>query len=165
MNWEALGAIAEMLGALAVISTIAYLAMQVRGAREELRHSIEQNSEASNSTLALEMIRNPELRAANLKAIELSGKQLPSEYVLKKMDGLTEDEASLLGLYYYSFWLSFSDTIDNAEYLSEEKRESLNSRLRFTYGDGPQKLWFDSFSEGRSSARIEYVRKVLAGDA
>ena len=30
MNWDALGAIAEMLGAVAVFFTLAYLALQVR---------------------------------------------------------------------------------------------------------------------------------------
>lgn len=35
MNWEAIGAIAEILGAVAVLVTLAYLAVQVRHVREQ----------------------------------------------------------------------------------------------------------------------------------
>ena len=34
MNWEALGAVGEIVGALAVVVTLAYLALQVRTARK-----------------------------------------------------------------------------------------------------------------------------------
>ena len=34
MNWEAIGAIGDFVGALAVIITLAYLAIQVRHARD-----------------------------------------------------------------------------------------------------------------------------------
>ena len=38
MNWEAVGAIAELLGAIAVFLTLAYLALQVRQNANALRH-------------------------------------------------------------------------------------------------------------------------------
>lgn len=37
MNWEAVGAIGEILGAAAVIATLTYLAMQVQQTKEQLR--------------------------------------------------------------------------------------------------------------------------------
>ncbi len=37
MNWDAIGAIGEILGALAVIATLAYLATQVKSMK--IRHS------------------------------------------------------------------------------------------------------------------------------
>ena len=47
MNWDALGAIAELLGAIAVFSTLAYLAVQVRQsnivAREQAHFHMLQN--------------------------------------------------------------------------------------------------------------------------
>jgi hypothetical protein len=43
MNWEAIGAIAESLGALAVIVSIIYLAAQVRHTRLQLRAQSEDN--------------------------------------------------------------------------------------------------------------------------
>ena len=38
MNWEAIGAMAELLGAIAVFLTLAYLALQVRQNAKALRH-------------------------------------------------------------------------------------------------------------------------------
>ena len=52
MNWEAIGALGEIVGALGVILTLAYLAVQVRQNTEEMRSGqtqdlIEANSEAN----------------------------------------------------------------------------------------------------------------------
>jgi len=40
MNWDAIAAIGRMLGSVAVLLTLAYLAVQVKHARGELRRSI-----------------------------------------------------------------------------------------------------------------------------
>ncbi len=37
MNWEALGAIAELIGGLGVIATLAYLAIQIRQNTRSMR--------------------------------------------------------------------------------------------------------------------------------
>jgi hypothetical protein len=36
MNWDAIGAIAELLGAIGVIASLVYLAMQIRHSREQM---------------------------------------------------------------------------------------------------------------------------------
>ncbi len=37
MNWDAIGAIAELLGAIGVIASLVYLATQIRHSREQMR--------------------------------------------------------------------------------------------------------------------------------
>ncbi len=39
MNWEAIGAIAELLGATGVIGSLVYLATQIRQSREQMRQN------------------------------------------------------------------------------------------------------------------------------
>ena len=39
MNWDAIGSIAEVIGALAVLITLAYLAVQVRQNSTQLREA------------------------------------------------------------------------------------------------------------------------------
>jgi hypothetical protein len=39
MNWEAVGAIAELLGAIGVIASLVYLAIQIRMSRSVVRTS------------------------------------------------------------------------------------------------------------------------------
>ena len=47
MNWDAVGALGEVLGSIAVFLTL-YLAVRVRHARDQVRHSISQNSTCGN---------------------------------------------------------------------------------------------------------------------
>lgn len=42
MNWNAIGAVGEVVGALAVIATLAYLARQVKQTRIQIRDQLEQ---------------------------------------------------------------------------------------------------------------------------
>jgi len=68
LNWDAIGAIAEVLSAVGVIASLAYLAVQIRQNTQQIR----QNIEASRTTsfhqaqqhtwqLGLEMAKNPVL--------------------------------------------------------------------------------------------------------
>jgi len=51
MNWDAIGAIAELAGALAVIATLAYLAVQLRQNSALLKSSIATASRESTNQL------------------------------------------------------------------------------------------------------------------
>jgi hypothetical protein len=166
MNWDAIGAIAELLGVLAVLATIIYLAVQVRGARDELRHSIEQNVESTNMTLMLEHVRNTQLAAAINKALAATGRQdNAGREALRTLGEFSEEELSTLHNFYYSWWLSYSTAIGNVSYLSPDRQAVLNRRLRYHYGSGPQKVWFDGYRKGkRDDPAIGYVDKVLSED-
>ncbi len=43
MNWDAIGAIAELLGAVGVIASLVYLATQIRGSREATKVMVRQD--------------------------------------------------------------------------------------------------------------------------
>jgi len=77
MNWDAVGAIAELLGALGVIISLAYLATQIRqNTRQMGEHSRELRIAAldaianSFSRFRDPLIRDPELAALWLRGIE-----------------------------------------------------------------------------------------------
>ncbi len=50
MNWDAIGAIAELLGAVGVIASLVYLATQIRGSREATKAMVRQD--VSQSAMA-----------------------------------------------------------------------------------------------------------------
>jgi hypothetical protein len=60
LNWDAVGATAELLGALAVIVTLVYLARQVRHSAEQTRLSGVQAIQAANDR-AYDPIYSPEM--------------------------------------------------------------------------------------------------------
>jgi len=79
MNWEAIGAIGETLGSVAVLITLIYLSFQIRHARSELRHSVAQHRFDTYRSLNLEIVHNPDLaRIENAleEAIQLGHKSL-----------------------------------------------------------------------------------------
>jgi hypothetical protein len=68
MNWDAIGAIGENVGALAVLATLIYLAVQVRQ-NSDLQRAQTHQQLAQERTLNLRMIvENTELRHAIAKA-------------------------------------------------------------------------------------------------
>jgi hypothetical protein len=67
MNWDAIGAIGEMLGALVVVITLVYLAVQIRYARNA---TIDQNRLARSSAvreLILATMENDERRNGQMR--------------------------------------------------------------------------------------------------
>ena len=61
MNWEALGAIGEVVGAVGVIATLAYLAVQIRQNTRSLRASSELGLSQQSADWMSRMAAQPEL--------------------------------------------------------------------------------------------------------
>ncbi|MEJ2548822.1 MAG: hypothetical protein P8125_13595 [Gemmatimonadota bacterium] len=61
MNWEALGAIAELLGAAAVVVSLLYVATQVRESTRQARRDATRDLAARISDVSLAVATNPEL--------------------------------------------------------------------------------------------------------
>ena len=68
MNWEALGAIANLLAAIGVIATLIYLAIQIRQNTKAVRSSSIQNLVQSFSTTAQAAVENGYIIPLLLKA-------------------------------------------------------------------------------------------------
>ena len=88
MNWEALGAISELLGAIGVVVTLLYLSRQINHNSRQLEGSSTIAVHNYQRTLTEEVAANPSLwatvRKANLDWVSLS-----------------EDERSLASLYFH----------------------------------------------------------------
>ena len=68
MNWEALGAIGELVGAVAIIVTLVYLAFQVKYARIAATDASRANRVQGIHQIDGQFMESPELRKAWLKA-------------------------------------------------------------------------------------------------
>ena len=77
MNWDAVGAIAEVLGATATVATLAYLAVQVRQASATSRAQIRQSIADSQIHYVNSRATDPFLRRATRKIY--SGEDLDVE--------------------------------------------------------------------------------------
>ncbi len=86
MNWDAIGAIGEILGATVVFITLLFLLRQLRQNTDGLRVQALNATYGEWNSMAGELIAQPELRAAYVK--DRNGEQL------------NEDEFLILILYY-----------------------------------------------------------------
>ena len=77
MNWDAVGAIAELLGAVATVAMLAYLAVQIRQASATARAQIRQSAADSQINYLNSRATDPFLRRASQKSF--SGKELDEE--------------------------------------------------------------------------------------
>ncbi len=92
MNWEAVGAVGEILGAVGVIATLGYVALQIR---QNTRQT--QASAANASAIALQGARKSVYESAEVTGFWLKGMSHPDE--------LSEHD-------YYRFRLLMQNAID-----------------------------------------------------
>lgn len=74
MNWEAIGAMGEIVGALAVIATLIYLAIQIRQNTRAVRATA-----LDSSIQAASLIRSDLLKSEDLSELFLSGSKNPED--------------------------------------------------------------------------------------
>ena len=70
MNWEAIGAIGEIIGALAVFLTLGYLAVQIRQNTKAVRASALDSSVNAVNNTRMAMFENSEVAALYRKGLE-----------------------------------------------------------------------------------------------
>ena len=61
MNWDAIGALAELVGAIGVIASLAYLASQIRQNTNAMRGTAHESSVARNTQYALAIGSSPQV--------------------------------------------------------------------------------------------------------
>ena len=61
MNWEAIGAVAETVGALGVLATLVYLSIQIRSSAREMRDNTAQSVLGKSVDLIARDVENPDL--------------------------------------------------------------------------------------------------------
>ncbi len=81
MNWDALGAIAELLGAVGVIASLFYVASQIRRNSGALEASTNQAVADATQQRLLVPAQSPELAAALAKGLSETSTLSPGERV------------------------------------------------------------------------------------
>ena len=87
MNWEAIGVIAELLGALGVIASLIYLAIQVRGSTQQAKHDAARSVQSKLSAAIRSVSENPSLADAYARGVK-GWDHLESEAEMIQLSGL-----------------------------------------------------------------------------
>jgi len=123
MNWDAIGAVGEILGALAVIATLGYLAVQIRQNTKSLSASIYTSWADMSSIVHILRAEHPEVFE---KAISPG---TSSEQLTKREEQIAESICAHMFNQCEAHYLHFiSGSID--ENIFDAKRRNISWRLR-----------------------------------
>lgn len=98
MNWEAVGAIGEILGAAAVVATLAYLSIQIRQNTKVARSATRQAIAQSAQSLTSDVILTPDMAAILLR--HLQGEALTPTEAFKLQGRCYRDMRHWENIYY-----------------------------------------------------------------
>jgi len=89
MNWDAAGAIGEIVGAIAVVASLMYLAVQIRAQVREVRLTATRELSRDYRSLIAELSRDDAMYSLYRQAI-------------KDYDGMPDEERTRIHLYFYT---------------------------------------------------------------
>jgi hypothetical protein len=161
--WEAIGAIGQSLGSIAVFVTLGYLALQVRHARDEVRRSISQNrAEAARDLLIARATdaRLPRLLASAYAA--LGREPHPFGQELVKLTGLTDDEAAALYFEQSAWWHFRAQVIPYVDELPAGERVAFDAGLRGYDRNALERLWYQTTKASLNPDAVRYIDDLLA---
>lgn len=165
MNWEAVGAVGEVLGSVAVFATLGYLAIQIRHARGEAVRALSQGRmEAHRELISLDMMERN--LAARLKAeVALEVSQPPILALLMKRANLTLEEASRVFLVEVAAWNYRIHVISHWSELPPTERVIFDEAIRIKMASGLSRLMYEEhFKRGAHPDIVSYLERTL-GDA
>ncbi len=154
MNWEAIGAIGEVVGAIGVIATLGYLAFQIRQNTKQLTlNELASRAAAANaSAVALRGSRQSVYESAEVTDIWLKGMSNP--------DDLSEND-------YYRFRLLMQNAIDGIWDIHSQtsvtgyspeiwETQGITVVLRLVASDGGRRIW----TQFRETYPEEFRREI-----
>ncbi len=167
MNWDAIAAVGQMLGSIAVLVTLGYLAVQVRYTRTEVARSVVENRGQSARENATLIVSDEHLRRAWQKAHDALGLDAgPGVKVLMERAGLDALEARQVASYCFLTWQGAAMSIDHYNELSDAERSWSDQRFRMSWGTfGINRLWYEAAKAGLRPESVAHVDRLLAQSA
>ena len=164
LNWQAIGAIGELLGALAVLATLIYLAIQLRHARREIQHSVLQSRDTALRALLLESLHNP-LLADAIAEDRFRFRPMPGPALLriKEATGWPDPKVYTFTGYQVAWWFYRSQIVRDIDQLSSDERAAFDSHIAAEYSTGLAGMWWQAWKETRGSGdpTVRYCEEVL----
>lgn len=163
MNWEAVGAVGEVFGSIAVFVTLGYLAVQVRHARGELRRSIRQGRGEAQRQLYLFRASNPRIGELSMQANKAFGVQ-PSVFVTELVEkaGLAPGDVAQLFSEQVAWWSYRAQVIPYVHELPPEDRIEFDATTRSHYRAPLARLWIAANKHHLNPKTVRYVEDLLA---
>ena len=158
MDWDAIGAVGEILGALAVVATLVYLARQVNYARTEAADANRLSRANGLRDWNLAVMTNNELRDTITKSHHL---QPYFQAYAEELEISVDDAARSEWSNAYFFWLHWGQWSTTND---EEGRAELERMIRSYYAVPAVRYSWDNSPYGKhifQTRFVEYVDNIL----
>jgi len=152
MNWEALGAVAELVGATGVIATLFYLAVQIRQNTRSIRAAAFQETMRDITAVADLAAQQPELSRVYLEG-------------LNGLEKLSAEDRQRFG----AFMLAFIRRVENLVYQTEQglldpdSWEGLREALRRIFARPGAVAWWEQSRHAFNRPLQNFVDHELIG--
>jgi hypothetical protein len=164
MNWDAIGAIGELVGAMAVVVTLGYLAVQIRYARSEARRALSQGRGEALRSLLIEQQDERLNRLVLQVNAALGAEPRPFAVALAERTGVSAEDASLLLWNQISWWNYFLQIIPKIDDLTPMERTQFEVPIRAYYGSpGVGRVFYETYVKPQGHAdAVRYIDNLLA---
>jgi hypothetical protein len=150
MNWEAVGAIGEVAGAIGVIGSLLYLAAQIRISNRNFRIESARSIMSNFHGNSWDMAKDAELRRITMSA-------------LTNYASLSPEDSSAFDLLMWRYLGNAADALKLRQQglLDEESFESVMTSLLVTIRSAPK--WWEAESKSHviTPSLLEYIEKRL----
>lgn len=145
VNWEAIGAVGELVGALAVVLTLAYLARQMKQNTVGMRVAAKQEMTRQFSDYTDLLLLNPDLWDINRRGFR--GEELSPEEIRK-----FEQLLSKVAWYFASMYFQYQEHALS----DDEWKQSKTLIARYCANPGFREYWREN-SDSFSSSFVDYI--------
>jgi hypothetical protein len=166
MNWDAVGAVGQVLGSVAVFITLVYLAVQTNHTKRELQRSINQSRAEGITRLFLDMANNERLGQVVTTLNEHWGQSAtpPVVATTAARGGISSLDAWMMNMYQQASWQLRSQTIIYIDELPQGVRDSFDLTCRIEYSPGTwHRFWYESTKATLNQDAVRYLDRLLAG--
>jgi hypothetical protein len=163
MNWDAIGAVGELLGSVAVLVTLVYLAIQVRHARAEASRALGHGRmEANRAVVLLDL--DDEILSARIKAEAAFGTPpIPIVSLLMERANLSEKEAWILFIVEVARWNYRTHVIAHWDELPPSEQMLFDKGVRVRMASSLSRFMYDNhFKSGAHPDVVRYLDRVLS---
>jgi hypothetical protein len=162
VNWDAIGAIGQLVGSVAVVVTLGYLAAQVQQTKVVMRRSatasLAEASRMLNQWTASERIARLTVKAD----AALGGGQVdPAVIALIERAGMEPAEASTLRCHYIAGWSLLVELTGYRDDLSEAERNEADNEIRAFHSSPVQRLIYGALRSTLDARVVEHVDRLL----
>jgi len=160
VNWDAIGAVGEILGAIAVVATLGYLAVQIRAARESAADANRLNRANGVTQMALEFVGNADLATSVINSHKTEAYY--TEFA-SKLDVSFDDASRSDWFHLYYFWLHWGQYSSSK---TQDDLTELSNVIRAFYSiPGVRYSWdYSPYAKPvLDPAFVRYVDQVLLG--